>query len=450
MSTSLLRALAAACLAASFLLPPGPAWADESPSAEVCCPPQAALPEYGGCWNRRLLLTGDWGGARTRLAKRGVQIKADWVQIAQGVLHGGLEQRWANTTNLDLYATVDLGRLAHLPGATVSIRLQSRFGDTVNGGSGLILPVNTYGYFPYTSTLDEDLPLVLTEFNWLQMFSDKFGILVGKVTTMGGTNEFAGGEGRTQFMNFQFLFPSVFAQIAPYSTLAAGVVWAPSPKVSVSSLLLNLADASVGTGFDEFDEGQTWWTNVDVSYRVGRKPGGVTVGAGYAFNADFARIGGLIIAPGGGASSTKQSNTWAVFASAWQYLFALEPVRDVDPTDGRQDLRGLGVFAMLGAGDESTNPVHWSVAGGLSGRGLIPGRCNDTCGIGYFYNRQGSPLAHAALGSLLTQDSQGGEAYYRYAVAESIGLTVDAQWTGSGLRDVESAFLLGFRLHLEL
>lgn len=46
---------------------------------------------------------------------------------------------------------------------------------------------------------------------------------------MGVANEFAGGEGRTQLMNFRFLFPSMFAQTAPYSILAAGIVWNPSP-----------------------------------------------------------------------------------------------------------------------------------------------------------------------------------------------------------------------------
>ena len=142
----------------------------------------------------------------------------------------------------------------------------------------------------------------------------------------------------------------------------------PSPRVSVTSMLLNLEDSSTGTGLDDFDKGQTWWTNADLNYRVGCMPGGVTLGAGYAFNADFARIGGLNINPVAGTSLQTKSDTWAAFASAWQYLVSFEPVRDVDPSDGRQDLRGLGAFAILGVGDESANPVRWSIAGGLSGR----------------------------------------------------------------------------------
>lgn len=429
------------------------AYADEPAPSEGAAPACAGLlpvPEYGGCWRRRPLVSGDRGGRRTRLAKRGVALRADWVQVAQGVVDGGTRERWAHTTNLDLYATFDLGPMGISRGGLVSARAQSRFGSTVNGDTGSLLPVNTFGYFPYTSILDEEVPIALTEFNWLQMLSGTFGILVGKITTMSVANEFAGGEGRTQFMNFQFLFPSVFAQIAPYSTLAVGCVWAPSPRVSVTSLLLNLEDASTDTGFDDFDKGQTWWTNVDVNYRVGCLPGGVTLGAGYAFNADFARIGGLNLNPGGVTTLRTKTDTWAAFASAWQYLIPMEPVRDVDPSDGRQDLRGLGAFAIIGVGDESANPVRFSIAGGLSGRGLVRGRCNDTCGVGYFYNRQADRLSGTALGRVLRGGSQGAEAYYRFAIAEAIGVTLDAQWSDSAIRGVGDAFLLGARFHVDI
>ena len=69
---------------------------------------------------------------------------------------------------------------------------------------------------------------------------------------------FSGGEGRTQFMNMQFLWSSAFAQVAPYSTLAVGGVWAPAPQVYVSSILMNTADSSTTSGFDDIGDGTTW------------------------------------------------------------------------------------------------------------------------------------------------------------------------------------------------
>ena len=453
--SGMLRTASCLLAVATFLFAAAsPAWADDALACATPCPPSQEaegilpLPEYGGCWYRRPKLSGDWCGLRERWARKGVFLDFDWTQVAQGVVDGGLSDRWAHTTNLDLRATLDLMRMGAVPGALVSLRAQSRFGETVNGDSGQILPVNTYGYFPYTATLDEEVPIALTELNWLQFASERFAFLLGKITTMSVANEFAGGTGRSQFMNFQFIFPSAFAQVTPYSTLSAGVVWMPSPRVTVSSLVMNTADSSTTSGFDDFDEGQTWWTSATVTWRACRRPGGVTLGAAYAFGGEFARIGGLNIDPSGTTLDTT-SDSWAGFASGWQYLFTLEPPRDIDPEDGRQDLRGLGVFAILGVGDEDANPVRRSVAAGVSGRGLIPGRCDDTLGVGYFYNDLGDPIGAARLGRLLNDRTQGVEAYYTIALAGSIGLTLDAQWLGSGFRVVEDAFLLGVRLNVD-
>ena len=431
-------------------------WAEEA--ADQCaCPDPCAEPEplipapdyRGSIWCRQKL-SGDWCGLRGRLARKGVFLDVRWVQISQGILDGGRRERWGHSTNLDLLAKFDLQRLGVVPGALVSLRTQSRFGGTVNADSGLLLPVNTAGYFPVTRVIDDDVPIAITELYWTQMLSETFGVFFGKITTMGGMNEFAGGEGITQFMNFQFLFPATLAQLVPYSNLAAGVLWMPSPRLTISSLIMNTAEASTTTGFTDFDEGQTWWTSGTFTWKDGCcRPGGVTLGGGYAFGGDFARVGGLNIDPTGGVTLRTKSTTWAAYASGWQYLVMCEPPRDIDPTDGVQELRGLGVFAKLGIGDKDSNPVQWSVTAGVSGRGLIPGRCNDTFGVGYFYNEIGNPVSGALAALLFDRETQGVEAYYRFAVAPSVGITVDAQWTEDAVRTVRSAFLLGFRLHVD-
>jgi hypothetical protein len=57
-----------------------------------------------------------------------------------------------------------------LPGALVVFRAQSRFGDSVNADTGLLLPVNTYSAFPFTEPPDEDVPFTITELNYTQFF----------------------------------------------------------------------------------------------------------------------------------------------------------------------------------------------------------------------------------------------------------------------------------------
>ena len=92
--------------------------------------------------------------------------------------------------------------------------------------------------------------------------------------------------------------------------------------------------------------------------------------------------------------------------------------------------------------------MQWSIACGLSGRGLIRGRCDDTCGVGYFRNELGEPVSDSALDPLL-QQNQGLEAYYTAALAGSIGLTLDAQWVDSGIRGVDDALIFACRLNVD-
>jgi carbohydrate-selective porin OprB len=200
----------------------------------------------------------------------------------------------------------------------------------VNGDTGLLLPVNTYGAFPLTDPPNENVPIAITELNYTQFLSEHFGLLVGKITTMKNANEFAGGEGRTQFMNFQFLFTET------------------------------------------------------------------------------------------------------------------EPGTRVDPRNGRQDLQGIGLFASFGLGDEDTNPVSWATSVGLSGRGVIPGRDDDTMGVGYFYNRLQTP--RPLLSTLLTKSTQGVEAYYNVALLRSTELTFDFQWMNAALSRTDDGLVLGSRL----
>jgi len=91
----------------------------------------------------------------------------------------------------------------------------------------------------------------------------------------------------------------------------------------------------------------------------------------------------------------------------------------------------------------------WLIAVGLGGRALTPGRCDDTCGVGYFYNGLGNPIAESSLGRVLEDDVQGIEAYYQIALTGSVGLTLDAQWTVSSVCGVQDAFLFAVRLNVD-
>ena len=278
------------------------------------------VPDYSGDWAERSKLTGDWGGRRQEWAERGVTVDLDWYQVYQDVVDGGLGtgDEWA--TNLDLRATLDLMRMDVVPGALVTIRAQSKFGDTVNDATGVLLPVNAYSFFPLSSEADGEVDIAFTELNWLQFLSERFGILLGKITTVKSSNEFMGGQGKTQFMNFQLMYSAVLAQLVPYSTLAAGAVWMPSSTWTVTTTFMNLTDASTTSGFDDIGDGTTWATTADYVASLNELPGGGSFGVFYGFDSEFAQVRGLNIDPGGGVGVDTQSKAWGLSWNGWQYL----------------------------------------------------------------------------------------------------------------------------------
>jgi len=457
-SVSLLKILVVtACLVVALIVAPLP-WISNvyaieiDESGEVSSGAQQTggilpVPDYSGDLYNRPALTGDWGGLRQQLAEKGVTFRFNWYQAVQGIVDGGTDNRWAYGTNLDLYADLDLDRMGVIPGGLVAFRAQSRFGDSVNTNTGLLLPVNTYSASPLTNPPDENVPIAITELNYTQFLSEQFGVLVGKITTMKNANEFAGGEGRTQFMNFQFLFPAVYAQLTPYSTLAVGAVVMPSERFLFSSILMNTTDSSTTTGFGDIGDGATWLNSIDVQYEVNGLPGGSTFGFMYAFNGNFTRIGGMNYDPDVGIVVGKETESWALRWDGWQYLFTeTQPGTRVDPRDGLQDLQGVGVFASLGLGDKKTNPVTFAASVGVAGRGVFPGRDDDTLGLGYFYNNLKKP--RPLLTDFLQSSTQGVEFYYNAEILRWLTLTGDVQWMKSARVEVDDSLVLGLRCNI--
>jgi hypothetical protein len=188
--------------------------------------------EYSANFWKRQYLTGDWFGVRTDLANKGIQFGVEWNQYVQGVTNGGRDRTAEYSGTVDYTLNVDLMRMGVLPGALIKFRAESRYGSSVNGAAGPILPVNTDALFPLTDTLDEDVPITITDLNYTQFLSPHLGLFFGKIDTLDGDpNEFASGRGTSQFMNANFIFNPALALRLPYSTLGAGIVWiAHSPE----------------------------------------------------------------------------------------------------------------------------------------------------------------------------------------------------------------------------
>lgn len=403
----------------------------------------------GDIWTRPRLL-GDLGGNRTDLANKGVQFDINFTQIMQSVVDGGLDTGTEYGGTLDYNVVVDLHRMGVLPGAIVKFRGESRYGNSVNGISGSILPVNADASFPLTDELDEDIPFTITTLSYMQFLSEHIGFIVGKFDTIDGDpNEFASGRGTSQFLNGNLVFPTSPILMAPYSTLGAGVILVPVHGVTISSVVYNITDSSSTSGFEDIGDGAAWLTEAQFQYRLGDLPGGQNVGFGYAFDSDFTDLGGrLVFQPGQGLAPTTKDNTWAAYWSAWQYVWVKdESEAPINLMNGEQDRQGLGLFGRFGFADQDTNTIEWTASAGLGGKGLIPGREYDTCGAGFFYL---SVQPDRLIDSIGVDDhSQGFEAYYNVAITPATNLSFDFQIVDSPLPHTDTAFIVGLRLGLK-
>jgi porin len=389
------------------------------------------------------------------VANRGIQFEVDFNQYVQGVVNGGFDRKTEYGGTIDYTVNFDLMRMKLIPGALIRFRAESRYGRSVNGASGTVLPVNTDAFFPLTADLDDDIPFTITDLNYTQFLSEHLGVLFGKLDTLDGDlNEFASGRGTHQFMNANFLFNAAAALRFPYSTLGAGGVWMPVPPgtnggITVSSIVMNTADSSTTTGFEDFGKGVTWTTEGNFQYRLGHLAGGMNVGGLWSFDQDFAKLNTRIVfPPGAGLTIPTKNSTWAVYWSAWQYLFTPEPEHHpIDLLNGEPDQQGIGLFWRLGLADKKTNPIEWALSGGIGGRGMIPTRDNDTFGIGYYYNRLQPLRISSPLG--VENSTEGFECFNNIAVTQALHMTLDLQVLNPASVGVQTATVLGLRANIK-
>ena len=399
----------------------------------------AAEQSYGGDLMTRSTLTGDWGGWRDDLSKKGVTLDVDLVQTGQGVPTGGRNSAWEYNGEALYDFNVDFGKLGLWPGGFLKIFAESQFGPGVNLNTGAIAAVNTNALFP----VPNDEITTLSSVQFTQFFTDWFGVFGGKLVTItdtqGDTNEFAGGRGQTQFMNQNLAFNPVMLQTIPYSTLGGGLVFLlPQQRGSVTFSVLGPSGTAEKFG-DAFDDGQAYAMETRIKTDFFGLPGHQLLGATgstkdfTSLNQDPRLFLAQIVAPGLFPVG-QQGGSWSVYYNFDQYVYT-EP--------GPED-RGVGLFGRLGFADDETNPVERFYSIGVGGKGVIPGRGRDSFGAAFYYVERTDQL-QSILRSWL-DDSYGGEIYYNFELTPWLHFTPDLQVFSPSLDLVDTTVVTGLRL----
>ena len=113
---------------------------------------------------------------------------------------------------------------------------------------------------------------------------------------------------------------------------------------------------------------------------------------------------------------------------------------------GKKD-QGFGLFGRFGLTDGEVNPVQEFYSIGLGGKGMIPGRDNDSFGVGYYYLAISDKLPRVI--ERRTQDEQGVELYYNVAVTPWLHITPDLQVIEPARENVDTTVVAGVRMKID-
>jgi len=408
---------------------------------------------------------GDWFGARPVFSDHGVEIFGGYTVEVWGNTTGGVKTGSVYTGLLDFGAEVDLEKAVGWTGASVS--------TTWLWLSGRDASEDLAGNFLTISNIAGFNTLRMFEL-WFQqnLFDDKISIRLGQLSA---DSEFWISDYSGLFINGTFGWPAaVYMNVPeggpgyPMGTLGARIAWNPVAWFTFQSVAFqgNVFAQDVNrhgfrwrldaqTGYTFLNEAQVRWNQREEETGL---PGQFKAGAWFQTGQNADAL----------ADSTDSGNT-GFYAILDQMLYRepSEPAvsgltKDgkavVDGKSGKSfkasvDMKksdqGLGWFGRIAFAPADRNFINFYFDTGLSYKGLIPTRDNDTIGIGIGY----AQLSNGARNSLKDEGASpvGAEMVleftYQAQITPWLVVQPDLQYiiNPGGTADLNNALVIGGR-----
>lgn len=380
-------------------------------------------------------VTGDWLGARTSLAERGIQLRTNFSQFYQGLTSGGLRQDFRYGLKFDYFGVIEGEKLLGVKGLLVNLHGESRFGESVNNIDGALLPSNFALQFPK----GRGAASALTGVQISQFLSENWMLTFGKLNMADLVNvhPFMGGNGVDRFMNTAFILNPAYGRAIPYSTPGAGVIYLRNMDPMFTLMVMDPMGRPDTSGFDRmFRNG----ASIFAQARIPVAPGGLPGHQGFEgvwSSGKFNPLSGddYVILPDVGLVAQRQTGTWLISYVFDQYLV----VREENPR------QGWGVFGNLTLTDGDPNPIRWFMNIGVGGTSPLAGREKDSFGLAYYYLGTSDALQATLDRVFPIRNEQGFELYYNVSVTDWFVLTADIQAMDPARHDAASSFLFGLR-----
>jgi porin len=373
-------------------------------------------------------LTGNWGGARTSLAERGITLRADATGFAQGVVAGGSDRRWDGSGRADIFVDADSGRMGLWAGTGLHTHGEIRFAEPRGNFGGQLLPSNTGAVLPLTGPGQFEATSIYIS----QRLDQRTRLLVGKINVIDllARDPFFGGWGTQRFMNLVFVAPP--SGVVPPTIMGSVLVHRGSP-ITLTVMVFDPNDRTGNYWVDGlFADGVNISVGATWNGAIGGRPSsfGMTSTVSTKRGQD---LGDVLLPPGLESSTRKGSYNISLQAS---HLLV------ESPTAAGQ---GLGLYLRAAVADGNPNVLEQSAIVGIAGHAMVAGRPRDSFGVGAFYYKFSNVLQDTVSPLATFKDERGIEAWYSLAVAPWLKLTGDAQLISPARGKQPTSLILAIR-----
>jgi len=338
-------------------------------------------------------LTGDWGGARTALSDRGIDVTINYIGETLSVLSGGLNRRTSYEGRLEFSVDTDLQKLIGWPDAKTHVTIFDIHGTGRNA-------LDNTGSISDPSNVDAWQTMRLFTAWYEQSF--KWGSV--RLGQLAADNEFATSDTAGGLIGGTFGMPNIVAAnalsgapIYPLATPGARVKFNATDDLTVLAAVFsgdpagdNCNDTNrqkcdrYGTKFS-FDGGTLSFAEVQYAVNQGKQaaglPGVYKLGGWYAsadyvdrhygFNSASVQVS---LADPTLAFAKNDRGNGGVYAVADQMIW-------------RGAASSVNVFVRSGWSPSDRNLLSYYVDGGIGIKGPLPGRDNDTLTFGVAYSK---------------------------------------------------------------
>ncbi len=375
--------------------------------------PLAAQESAPGIWNRDTL-TGDWGGIRTTLSDHGVAFTMTYIADLQANVAGGIRRGAVYDGLLAPQVDLDLDKVIDWHGATARISMLQITGPSLSAGYvGNLLNVSSINALPATRLYNA----------WLQQnaLNDVLSVRAGLMTA---DAEFIVSQTASLFISSSFGWPGILAIDLPgggpaYPLSAPGVRVRVQPTQEVGVMAAVFSGDPTGHGGSNSlatlqPDGTTISFNggvlvmAEAEYAVNQdkdtkgipaalKFGGWYHSSGRFGDQRFDNTGLSLADPLSDGVPRNHAGDWGLYAVADVTLY------QAPGSDGG----GLSAFARVAGAPDEQNLISFYADAGLTYKGLLPQRRDDTVGIAVAYARIGNQarsldLDFQSFGTLFT------------------------------------------------